>query len=61
LNAIKAFGIKLKSMASRYNLESLNHYAQEIIESVESFDIAKVETLMNEYPIKSYKERDERV
>jgi hypothetical protein len=48
-------------MASRYNLESLNHYAQEIIESVESFDIAKVETLMNEYPIKSYKERDERV
>ncbi|KIM12225.1 MAG: hypothetical protein KU38_04865 [Sulfurovum sp. FS08-3] len=61
LNAIKAFGVKLKSIASRYNLEPLNHYAQEIIEAIESFDIAKVEAFMNEYPIKSYKERDERV
>ncbi|MBN2826034.1 MAG: response regulator [Campylobacterales bacterium] len=53
LNTIKEFAIKLKSIASRYNLEPLNRYTQEIIEAVDSFDIAKIEQLMDCYPIRS--------
>ncbi|MBN2825990.1 MAG: ATP-binding protein, partial [Campylobacterales bacterium] len=53
LKSIKEFAIKLKSIASRYNLETVNNYTQEILEAIDSFDIAKVEKLMDRYPIKS--------
>jgi signal transduction histidine kinase len=53
LNVIKEFAIKLKDTASRYNLDLVDHYATEILDAIEGFDIAKVEALMDQYPIKS--------
>lgn len=53
LNAIKEFAIKLKTVAARYNLSLINSYSQNILDAVESFDIAQVEKLMGQYPIKS--------
>jgi len=53
LNAIKEFAIKLKSIASEYNLEMLEEYAHEILNAIDAFDIILVEKLMKQYSIQA--------
>ncbi|MEA2027520.1 MAG: ATP-binding protein [Campylobacterota bacterium] len=53
LNAIKEFAIKLKSIASEYNVEMIEEYALEILNAIDAFDIILVEKLMDRYPIKA--------
>jgi len=54
LQLIKDFAIKLKDIASENSLEKLDDYADEILINIEGFDIAKVESLIDSYPIKSF-------
>jgi len=54
LGLIKEFAIKLKDIASQNSLEKLDKYADEILINIDGFDIAKVESLMDNYPIKSF-------
>ena len=54
LQLIKDFAIKLKDIATDNSLEKLDDYADEILINIEGFDIAKVESLIDNYPIKSF-------
>ena len=50
-NLIKNFAVNLKDTAIQNNIEILKNYADEILESIDSFDIKKVEELLKIYPL----------
>ncbi len=50
-NLIKNFALNLKEVAIKNNIEDLKNYADEILESIDSFDIKLVEQLLKTYPL----------
>ena len=53
LSMTKKFALILRDVAIERNIEVLETYADDIIESIEIFDIKKVEKLLEMYPVKS--------
>jgi hypothetical protein len=47
---IETFAQALKSLAEENGIESLENYAKELERSCESFDIEKIDFMMNSYP-----------
>jgi hypothetical protein len=47
---------KIKSLAIRYEVESLDKYASQLSEAVDSFDIAKIQKLMDEFETRVIKD-----
>lgn len=50
LQLMAKFASTLLELSSRYNISYLQHYSQTLLDKIDTFDIAQIETLLHDYP-----------
>ena len=49
ISEMKKFYETIQILASEYSLESLQHYADDLLEAIETFNIMQIQKLFNDY------------
>ena len=50
LQLMAKFASTLLELSTRYNISYLQHYSQTLLDKIDTFDIAQIETLLHDYP-----------
>ena len=49
INTMKNFSKKLMELSTKYNIEYMINYSQKLIENIDSFEIASISTMLDEF------------
>ncbi|MCP4297966.1 MAG: response regulator [Proteobacteria bacterium] len=51
MNKVKLLGSKIRDLGNNYGIEMLESYASTLLSSLDNFDVIKIKTAINQYPV----------